>query len=57
MLTSRLDEAKAAYQRVLEIDYRNVTALSMMGVTYHLRGVTNDCRSDIEAAIVKYHEV
>ena len=35
---------------MLEIDYRDVTALSMMGVTYHLLG-------DVEAAIVKYHEV
>ena len=47
---SRLPEAKAAYQRVLEIDYRNVEALSFMGVTLHLLG-------DVEAAIVKYHEV
>ena len=35
---------------MLEIDYRDVTALSMMGVTYHLLG-------DVETAIVKYHEV
>ncbi|TFK88830.1 TPR-like protein [Polyporus arcularius HHB13444] len=46
---NRLPEAKAAYQRVLEIDYRNVEALSFMGVTLHLMGNT-------EAAIVKYHE-
>lgn len=46
----RFEEAKAAYQRVLEIDYRNVNALSFMGVTHHLLG-------NIEAAIVKYHEV
>ncbi|KAI0349743.1 TPR-like protein [Trametes cingulata] len=45
----RLQEAKAAYQRVLEIDYRNVPALSFMGVTQHLLG-------NVEAAIVKYHE-
>nr|VWO99768.1 ANK_REP_REGION domain-containing protein [Ganoderma boninense] len=45
----RLDEAKAAYQRVLDIDYRNVTAISFMGVTQHLLG-------NVEAAIVRYHE-
>ncbi|KAI8982735.1 TPR-like protein [Trametes punicea] len=45
----RLDQAKAAYQRVLEMDYRNVAALSFMGVTHHLLG-------NVEAAIVKYHE-
>ena len=45
-----MDEAKAAYQRVLEIDYRNVTALAFMGVTQHLLG-------NVEPAIVKYHEV
>ncbi|KAH9945212.1 TPR-like protein [Epithele typhae] len=45
----RLEEAKEIYQQVLDIDYRNVTALSFMGVTYHLLG-------EIELAIVKYHE-
>ncbi|KAI9066326.1 TPR-like protein [Trametes sanguinea] len=47
--TGRLQEAKVAYQRVLEMDYRNVAALSFMGVTQHLLG-------NVEAAIVKYHE-
>ncbi|KAI0325438.1 TPR-like protein [Cubamyces sp. BRFM 1775] len=47
--TGRLAEAKREYQRVLEIDYRNVAALSFMGVTEHLLG-------NIESAIVKYHE-
>ncbi|TBU24014.1 TPR-like protein [Dichomitus squalens] len=57
---SRLAEAKAAYQRVLEIDYRNVTALCFMGVTYHLLGLASKpelAGRHIEAAIVKYHEV
>ncbi|KAI0787967.1 TPR-like protein [Fomes fomentarius] len=44
-----LEQAKAAYQKVLEIDYRNVSALSFMGVTHHLLG-------NVETAIVKYHE-
>ncbi len=35
---------------MLEIDYRNVSALSFMGVTHHLLG-------NVETAIVKYHEV
>lgn len=46
----RLQEAKAAYQKVIEIDPRNQTALAFLGITYHLLG-------EIEAAIVKYHEV
>lgn len=45
----RLQEAKAAYQKVIEIDPRNQTALAFLGITYHLLG-------EIEAAIVKYHE-
>ncbi|KAH9928423.1 TPR-like protein [Amylocystis lapponica] len=45
----RLEEARAAYQKVLEIDPRNPTGLAFMGVTHHLLG-------DIDAAIVKYHE-
>ncbi|OBZ72693.1 Anaphase-promoting complex subunit cut9 [Grifola frondosa] len=45
----RLQEAKTAYQRVLEINPLNTTALAFMGITYHLM-------DDIDAAIVKYHE-
>lgn len=48
--TSRLEEAKNAYKKVVEIDPRNTTALAFLGVTYHLL-------NDIDAAIVKYHEV
>lgn len=46
----RLEEAKVAYQRVIEIDPRDTTALAFTGVVYHLL-------DDIDAAIVKYHEV
>lgn len=35
---------------MLEIDHRNVDALALMGVTFHLMGW-------IESAIVKYHAV
>ncbi|PCH42219.1 TPR-like protein [Wolfiporia cocos MD-104 SS10] len=45
----RFQEAKKAYQQVLEIDPRNQTALAFLGMTYHLMG-------NIDAAIVKYHE-
>ncbi|EMD33975.1 hypothetical protein CERSUDRAFT_159330 [Gelatoporia subvermispora B] len=45
----RFEEAKTAYQRVLEIDPRNTNALGFLGMVYHLLG-------DTEAAIVKYHE-
>lgn len=45
-----MQAAKIAYQKVIEIDPRNRTALAFLGITYHLL-------EDIEAAIVKYHEV
>ncbi|KAI0636086.1 TPR-like protein [Trametes polyzona] len=45
----RLEDAKSAYFRVLTIDYRNVAALSFLGLTEHLLG-------NVDAAIVKYHE-
>ncbi|KZT07761.1 TPR-like protein [Laetiporus sulphureus 93-53] len=46
----RLEEAKAEYQRVIEVDPQNQSGLAFLGITYHLLG-------DIDAAIEKYHEV
>ncbi|KAI0078758.1 TPR-like protein [Panus rudis PR-1116 ss-1] len=45
----RFEEARDAYQRVLRLDPRNTSALSMLGIVYHMMG-------DIDAAIIKYHE-
>ncbi|PPQ91029.1 hypothetical protein CVT25_013954 [Psilocybe cyanescens] len=45
----RLEDARAAYQKVLELDARNAIALGFLGIVYHLQG-------DLDKAIVKYHE-
>ena len=47
---SRLEEARDVYQRVIEMDPRHFTALAFLGKVYHLL-------DDIDAAVVKYHEV
>ena len=46
----RLDDARAAYQRVLELEPRHAVALGFLGMVQHLMG-------NLDAAIVKYHEV
>ena len=46
----RYPEAKVAYQRVLQLDPLNAAALGFLGMVYHLM-------DDLDAAIVKYHEV
>ncbi|KAM6504448.1 cell division control protein 16 [Amanita muscaria] len=45
----RLEEAKANYQRVLELEPYHSTALGFLGMVFHLLG-------DLDKAIVKYHE-
>ncbi|TFY65559.1 hypothetical protein EVG20_g5530 [Dentipellis fragilis] len=45
----RLEDAKNAYTKVLEIDNRSAAALGFLGLVYHLMGRLND-------AITKYHE-
>lgn len=47
---SRLQEAKTAYHKVLEIDPRHSVALGFLGMVFHLL-------DDVDCAIVKYHEV
>lgn len=44
------EEAKAAYQKVLDLDPRHPVALGFMGMVYHLM-------DKLDEAIVKYHEV
>ena len=44
------EDEKQAYQRVLKLDPRNTSALSFLGIVHHMLG-------EIDAAIVKYHEV
>jgi hypothetical protein len=46
----RLDEAKQAYKRVLEIHPLHPTGLAFLGLTCHLR-------DEIDNAILHYHEV
>lgn len=46
----RYEDAKATYQKVLELDPRHSIALGFLGMIYHLMG-------DIDKAIIKYHEV
>ncbi len=46
----RYDEAKKAYQEVLDLDPQNSVALGFMGMVHHLTG-------DIDKAILTYHEV
>jgi len=46
----RLEDARAAYQKVLELDPQNATAYGFLGIVYHLMG-------NLDKAIVKYHEV
>ena len=43
-------EAKSAYEKVLAVDPRHVTALGCLGIVYHMM-------DQIDEAIVKYHEV
>jgi anaphase-promoting complex subunit 6 len=45
-----MDEAKAGYMRVLEIEPRHAVAISSLGVTHHLL-------LELEDAIMRYHEV
>lgn len=45
----RYPEAKAAYERVLQLDPRNAAALGFLGMVYHLM-------YDLDNAIIKYHE-
>ncbi|KJA22947.1 hypothetical protein HYPSUDRAFT_77168 [Hypholoma sublateritium FD-334 SS-4] len=45
----RLDEARDAYQRVLELEPRHAVALGFLGMVHHLM-------NNLDAAIVKYHE-
>jgi tetratricopeptide (TPR) repeat protein len=49
-LLRRLEEARATYQKVLELDSRHSIALGFLGLVYHLMG-------NLDKAIVKYHEV
>lgn len=46
----KLDDAREAYVKVLEIDSRSAPALGFLGLIYHLMDRLDD-------AIVKYHEV
>jgi anaphase-promoting complex subunit 6 len=46
----KLNEAREAYVKVLEIDSRSAPGLGFMGLVYHLMDRLDD-------AIVKYHEV
>ncbi|KAF8962716.1 hypothetical protein BDZ97DRAFT_1662459 [Flammula alnicola] len=45
----RLEEARASYQKVLELDARHSMALGLLGIVHHLMG-------NLDKAIVKYHE-
>ncbi|KAF8905026.1 hypothetical protein CPB84DRAFT_1676979 [Gymnopilus junonius] len=45
----RLDDARAAYQKVLELDSQHSIALGFLGIVYHLMG-------NLDKAIIKYHE-
>ncbi|KAF8632216.1 hypothetical protein AX15_001974 [Amanita polypyramis BW_CC] len=45
----RLEDAKATYQKVLELDPHHPIALGFLGMVYHLL-------RDLDKAIVKYHE-
>ncbi|KAF9027129.1 TPR-like protein [Hymenopellis radicata] len=45
----RYDEAKKAYQEVLDLDPQNSVALGFMGMVHHLTG-------EIDKAILTYHE-
>lgn len=49
-LFSRLEEARDTYKKVIEIDPRNVPAMTLLGSVYQLM-------DDPDSAIVKYHEV
>jgi anaphase-promoting complex subunit 6 len=46
----RLDDAQETYKKVLELDPRHSVALGFLGMVYHLK-------SDLDQAIIKYHEV
>jgi anaphase-promoting complex subunit 6 len=46
----RLQDARATYAKVLEIDPRHSVALGFLGMVYHLL-------EDVDRAIIKYHEV
>ena len=46
----RYPEAKATYQKVIQLDPRNAAALGFLGMVHHLM-------YELDAAIVKYHEV
>jgi len=45
----KLEEARVAYQKVLELDSRHSVALGFLGLVYHLMG-------NLDKAIIKYHE-
>lgn len=45
----RLEDARAAYQKVLELDSQHSIALGFLGIVYHLMG-------NLDKAIIKYHE-
>ncbi|KAK2463455.1 hypothetical protein APHAL10511_004541 [Amanita phalloides] len=45
----RLEDAKATYQKVLELDPHHPIALGFLGMVFHLLG-------DLDKAIIKYHE-
>jgi len=45
----RLEDAKATYQKVLELDPYHPVALGFLGMVFHLLG-------DLDKAILKYHE-
>ncbi|KAF9036148.1 hypothetical protein BJ165DRAFT_1354578 [Panaeolus papilionaceus] len=45
----RLEEARQAYEKLLELDARHAVAIGFLGMVYHLMG-------DLDNAIVKYHE-
>ena len=49
-LSRKYPEAKAAYEKVLSLDPRHVTALGFLGIVYQMM-------DQLDAAIVKYHEV
>ena len=50
MVYRRYPEAKATYQKVIQLDPRNAAALGFLGLVHHLM-------YELDAAIVKYHEV
>ncbi|KAF9565181.1 TPR-like protein [Agrocybe pediades] len=45
----RLEDARAAYQKVVELDPQNSIAFGFLGIVHHLMG-------NVDKAIVKYHE-